>query len=267
MSVYIFTGLVPEAERKWKIGQLQLAPCGPMDRVEEKLFSQPPTFVKPENQQQTNTCAANAGTTCLEKLAYIQSGEMVQLSRNYAYARGQKLCGLWGQDKGITLSGCVAAMKGGLPLEELWPFTGVYQPHIPNNIDEAALAYKLTSTIDVERRGYDGFREVIGQNIGSVLMACSWPLQRWSGNVIEAYQPQGSGGHAIAAVALSTKRDSRQRPYVWVANSHAGDPWLLWSPDAIDQVIQRDEWGSTGLTDMVTPKPRKFDWSRESFFS
>jgi len=271
MSVYAFTGLVPEVGSTWRQGQLTL-PVAAAERVEETLFAEPPSWMRIENQLQTNTCAANSGSSCMEKLAYMRTRNVVQLCRNYLYLRGQQKCGLAGRDQGCTLGGIIRAMREcGCCEESLWPFVGSYQTNVPAGCDEAAQQYKVIQTLDVEQHGYNGYRDVIGQNIGSVLMATSWPVRLWDGYIVEEYQPQGSGGHAIAALFLSNKKDATGRPYVWVANSHSVNAqrggWMLWSPKALDSLVQRDSWGITGVTDMSTPKPRAFDWSKESFFA
>jgi len=201
----------------------------------------------------------------MEKLAYMLGGSVVQLCRNYLYIRGQQLCGIRG-DSGCTLGGIIAALKKfGVCPEELWPFTATYQTRIPDGCDEAAQAFRATKTLDVESSGYNGFRTVLGQNIGAVEMACCWPLNLTDGYIVQQYEPQGSGGHAIAALFLSDRLDGRGRPYVWVANSHSTEAqhggWMLWSPTAIDQLIESDEWGSTGITDMTVPAPREVDWA------
>lgn len=271
-GVFTFTGLVKEVNPTWRANQVSIAPCSPMDRVAETLFAEPPSWVRIENQRQTNTCAAHAGSSCMEKVEYLATRQLTQLSRNYLYLRGQQACGLAGRDQGCTLGGIIRAMTtNGCCEEDLWPFNGTYQQSIPAPCDEAAAKRKVTKTLDVEARGYDGFREVLGQNIGAVLMATSWPLRMLNGYIVEDYAPQGAGGHAIAGLFLSDKRDNRQRPYVWVANSHditaQKQGWMLWSPNALDSLIQSADWGVTGITDMLTPKPRAFDWGTESFFS
>lgn len=257
-----FTGLVAEtsAERRiWRDQQIQLPPMA--GEVKEQLFDKPPSWLRLEDQSATNTCAAHGGSTCQEGIYYAKTGEVMQFSRNYIYARGQQQCGLFGRDVGCTLGGIVSALKKyGAPPESMWPFSGTYQTQIPRGCDEAAAANKVTHTIDIESLGYDGYRSVLGQNIGKVLMATSWPVRTWNGNVVERYQPLGRGGHAMAAMWLSTRRDNRGRPYVIVINSHANLPVMLWSPDALDELTRASEWGVTGLTDMSTPAPREVDW-------
>jgi len=262
-----FFGLEKDPECKYRDALEPLPVCG--DPVEETLFDSPPAWMRIEDQGPTNTCAANSGTSVLEKLAYMKSGVPVQLCRNYLYARGKQIANISG-DNGCTLYGIQQAMKHhGCPPEEMWPFTKRYQPNIPPGLDEAAAQYRATKFLDTES-GYKAFRAVIGQNIGAVEFACSWPVAFDSGYVVEEYDERGRGGHAIAALFLSSKLDAKGQPYIWVANSHGEtaqrNGWMLWSPTAIQQVCEEDEWGCFGVTDMNTPAPRRVDWVKESPF-
>lgn len=263
----VFTGLVSETKderRTWRDQQVQLPPMSAAN-VKERLFDTPPSWLRIENQRQTNSCAPHAGSTCGEGMYFAATGQVVQLCRNYLYIRGQQKCGMRG-DTGCTLGGIIAAMKEfGVCPESLWPFNGTYQTSIPRGCDEQAKLCRVTHTLDVESLGYEGFRLTIGQNIGTVLMATSWPLRLWDGYVVEQHQPQGRGGHALAGMFLSSRLDGNGRPYIWVANSHdvtsgkAG--WQLWSPRAIQTLIETSQWGCTGITDMSTPTPRNVDWT------
>ncbi len=263
----VFTGLVAETRDErftWRDQQVKLPPMSAAN-VREKLFDTPPSWLRIESQKSTNSCAAHAGTTCAEGIFFAKSGQVEQLCRNYLYIRGQEKCGMRG-DVGCTLGGIIAALRDyGVCPESLWPFTGTYQTNIPRGCDDQAKRCRVTHTLDVESMGYEGFRLAIGQNIGTVLMATSWPLRLWDGYIVEQHQPQGRGGHALAGMFLSSRLDGNGRPYVWVANSHdvtsgkAG--WLLWSPRAIDSLIETSQWGCTGITDMSTPAARNVDWT------
>ena len=261
----IFTGLLPESaedRQLWRSQQGGMPVCAGRE-VEETLFAEPPSWMVINDQGQTNSCAPQAGTSCAEKNVRMQTGEVVQLCRNFLYWRGQQLCHIRG-DNGCTLGGIIAALREGVCLEKFWEFNQTYQQEPPAACREN-LDYRAAATIDVESRGYDGFRTVIGQNIGSVLMAYTYPCNFWQGYIVERYQPTGNGGHAVAGMFLAERKDASGRPYVWVGNSHSTAAqrkgWQLWSPTAIDELIERDEWGCTGITDMETPEPREVDWA------
>lgn len=264
-----YTGLVeetPEQMTEWKSQQIWLPPCAGKE-VEETLFDEPPKFMRVENQQRTNMCAAHAGTSCIEKLEYMLTGVMIQRSRNYVYAKAQHYCGLYG-DQGVTLGSIIKALKiNGAPPEEMYPFTGTFNPRIPKGCDEEAAKCRVTATIDVESGGYDAVRTVCGQNIGAVLFATSWPIGYSNGYIVERYIPFGRFGHARAWIVLSSRKDSLGRPYVWAVNSHSEDAqymgYELWSPTAIQESIDEGRWGNTGVTSMTTPEPQEVDWKGE----
>lgn len=263
-----FTGLLIEspadiAARMSK--QIAMPVCAPTVMVAEKLWSDPPPFVRIENQQQTNMCAAHAGTSCIEVDWYQATGEMVQRSRNWLYAYAQQKCHLFG-DQGVTLGSIIATLQqDGCPPEDLYPFKGYFSDQIPAGIRAEAEKCKVLQTIDVRSGGYNSVRTVIGQNLGAVLIATYWPIQYSQGYVVERYVPLDRFGHARAWLALSSRLDGQGRPYVWCANSHSTAAqfhgWELWSPQAIDEQLSRDTWGTTGITSMTTPAPREVDWT------
>lgn len=261
-----FTGLIPEDPAVLSLRlaeQIEMPVCA--GSVDEKLWDEPPSWNRIEYQRRTNMCAVNAGTTAAEVIEYQKTGQLVQRSRNYLYARSAKYCGIY-SDSGRTLGSVIQAFKqDGCPPEDMYPFDGSYNPRVPAGCDKAAQEFKLTTTIDVRSGGYNSVRTLIGQNMGTVLMASYWPFRYWDGYRVERYQPTGSQGHAEAFVFLSSKLDANGRPYVWLANSHSEQAqhngYSLWSPDAIDELLSGDTWGITGLSDMTTPQPREVDWT------
>jgi len=262
----IFTGLVDEtvaqiAERLSR--QIPMPVCA--SKVKEQLFADPPSFVRIENQQRTNMCAAHAGTSVIEVVGFQVTGEMVQRSRNYLYAKAQTYCGLYG-DRGVTLGSIVKALEtDGCPPEELYPFRGQFDSRIPPGADEAAKACRVTATVDVRSGGYQSVRTLIGQNMGTVLMASYWPIEYSSGYIVERYRPEGNGGHARALLSLASRLDANGRPYVWCANSHDVSAqfhgWELWSPTAVDELLDGDTWGATGITGLTVMQPQEVDWT------
>lgn len=262
-----FMGLVPEtpeqrAERLSR--QIPLPVCAGKE-VAEKLWDEPPQWNRVEFQSRTNMCAAHAGTTVVEVCCFQKTGAMIQRSRNYLYARAQQICGLFG-DQGVTLGSIIEALqKHGVPPEESMPFNGTVNVRIPAGCDDEAAKCKVTATIDVHTQRYNAVRTIIGQNMGAVLMATEWPMRYSNGYIVEHYSTAGSFGHARAWIALSSKLDRSQRPYVWCANSHGTDSqyhgYELWSPDAINEHLSGDQWGSTGVTGLSVIEPREVDWA------
>jgi hypothetical protein len=257
-----FMGLIQEspAELADRLSQqIAMPACAAV--VTEKLWDKPPAAFVNSDQQSTNMCAVNAGTSAMEVVGYQINGKMIQRSRNWLYRESQKRCGIYG-DRGVTLGSVIqAGREVGVCREDIYPFRGYFDINAPAGCSEDAATFKITATIDVHSGGYNSVRTVIGQNLGCVLMATYWPIIHANNYLVEQYRPQGNAGHARAYLFLSSKLDSKGRPWVWTANSHADLPWELWSPDAIDQQLEDDPWGTTGITGLSVIEPREVDWA------
>ncbi len=261
-----FTGLLHESSADIAARLSQQLALNPafLGTVEEKLWDQPPVENRIEDQGSSSTCAANAGTSCGEWVWFLAAGEMVQLSRNYLYAKAGDFDGTH-RDVGRTLGSIIKAMQGGVCREDLMPFTVPPTVQIPSGAEADAITRKVTHTIDVRSGGYSSVRTVIGQNMGAVLIGTYWPMRYDSGYIVERYQPTGRSGHARAWLFLSSVLDAQGRPYVWCANSHSTmaqhNGYELWSPEGIDELLRNDPWGCTGITAMTTPQPQEVDWT------
>jgi hypothetical protein len=87
--------------------------------------------------------------------------------------------------------------------------------------------------------------------------------------VVESF-PGGGGGHAIALLSLSERKDNDGRPYVWMCNSWGANwgnnGWSEWAPKAIEQMCRHRYTVPIGVSDMPNAKPREFtldDWKRK----
>lgn len=263
----IFTGLLLEtdAEIAARLAEQIAMPVSAGLEVPETLFDVPPEWNRIENQSQTNTCATNAGTSVMEVVWYQATGELLQLSRLYLYAKAGVYCGI-STDRGRTLGSVIkAGQLDGACLEAIMPFTVPVTTRVPAGADQDAAQRKIAHTVDVRTGGYNAVRTLIGQNMGAVLMATYWPIQYVDGYIVERYKPTGNGGHARAWLFLASKLDSQGRPYVWCANSHSTSAqrggYELWSPTAVEECLRGDPWGITGITAMTTPKPHVVDWA------
>ena len=262
-----FTGLVPEtgAERADRLSQqIQLPPCAGKE-VKETLFAEPPSWNRIESQVRTNMCAVHAGTTGIEVIDYQITGQVRQRSRNFLYAKAQTYCGIYG-DRGVTLGSVIKAGRlDGCCLEDLHPFTGVFNPKIPAGCEDDAAKCKITATIDLHSGGYSTVRTLIGQNMGVGLMVTDWEIEYEQGYIVEHYRPLGNAGHARVWLFLAAKVDRQGRPYVWTANSHSKlaqhNGYELWSPTAIDEHLATDRWGSTGISGLSVIEPQEVDWA------
>ena len=235
----------------------------------ETLLRSPPFEVRTEQQGRTNSCCGHAMSSVLEWVAYLATGNMLQLSRAYAYRRAQLMTGIQG-DAGAQIRGGVeAAMKFGCPPETVMPWTGQYQPYIVEGADEAAKPFKSAS--QTPTMDYKTARAFLGQRIGGILFGMTWEPAHFSGVVPEPYIGNRMGEHALAAIALSTKVDGSGQPFIWVLNSHGPESgykgWFEYSPKAWDGFIRASVHGAWGLSDMKELKPRPIDPDKDRMFA
>ena len=269
IAVGDFTGLIPEppdvVEQRLS-EQVGLSVSSSDIPFEEKLWDEPPPFMRIESQGSTNECAAHAGTSCAELVWFQATGELLQFSRNFLYAKAGVYDGSR-VDNGRTLGSIIKAGKNdGFCKEELFPFRGVAEFNPPAAAIADAKQRTITKTIDVHTGGYDAVRALLGGNMGSVLQATFWPIVYNQGYMVERYQPMGRGGHARAWLFLNSRKDSKGRPWVWCANSHGTaaqhNGWELWSPTAVQEALDNDPWGITGISAMSGELvPQDIDWS------
>lgn len=260
-----FTGLIPDtpeqlAERK-SLEKPLPAVC--FSTENETRLSRIPSWVKFDDQRQMNSCAGHGGTTALEKIAYNLIGRPQQLSRLFLYAEGQKRCGIRG-DNGCALYGIVkAAMEVGVAREEVQPY-GPYQTKFSEAVYQDAANWRLKKTLKLDL-GYNSYRAILGQNIGSILVGTMWPIEIQNGYV-RSYRRHGGGGHAYAAMFLADTADANGRPDVWFVNSHQGNFAFKGSATFVEEMQGEDHFGNVGFTDMDVPAPRKIDYFAEGNF-
>lgn len=227
-----------------------------------------PDWCHKENQGPINSCAANAGTTCVEGIGYLVNGSTDQLSRWFAYIQGTRACGMFPADAGCTLDGIAEALRvTGVPFEKTVPYPkGGYdrsRTRFSEEVFAEAALRRMAKTVDVSG-GYDAWRAALGQGIALVLLGVNWPFEYTTRNGYKYgnhYRPRGRAGHAIAGVSLAQTTDTRGRPDLWIANSHLGDEVYLVSATWVDELQAANPFGNIGLTDLSEPTPRRMDWT------
>jgi hypothetical protein len=236
----------------------------------EEVSIDPRQFMKVENQGSVGSCQGHSISSCVEWCyAIATGGEKLQLSRAYGYYETQRLDGITG-DRGSTIEGGVKlATQYGICREELWPYSGRYEPTRPRPIEELradAAQYKIGKTYSL--KSYDAIRTFLGSGQGAVHLGITWNSSVDSGSV-NSYSGAGGGGHAIGLYALSTKKDSSGRPWLWMMNSWGGSwgqsGWSEWSPNAVSQMMAARWSVFIGVSDMPNLTPRKFtveEWKR-----
>ena len=228
----------------------------------------PRKVLKCENQGAVGSCRGHSGSTGCEWIRTLATREIgVQLSRAMMYFETQRVDSITG-DRGSTIMGGVKLLRDvGICREELWPYPGRYDNNRPANwqavLDDAA-KHKVTTSNRCT--SYDGVRAWLGSGQGYVDCGIPWS-SAYARPVVESFSG-GNGGHAIALIYISERKDRSGRPYIWMFNSHGKssgvDGWSEWSPAFVDAAIKSRSGVFVGLSDMPNVAPRKVDWVQSS---
>ncbi len=264
-----FTGLLPEtADQKaaWRSSLSPMPVCAPGDLVDETLWREFPPHLTIRQQGATNSCAGHGTVHAAMQAAYMQSGQRYDLSPWWCYVQAQRYGGNIGRDAGAYLGGACKAVKAvGIAPAKLAPNTQRYYTDFSDEAERAAKEVMVLHTIDIERGGYEALRLLLGQQMGAGVFAVNWPLSFSGEGDVETYRG-GPYGHAMAWVALSERKDDQGRPWVWCANSHPTHTKYEMSPTAVEQIIQRDEWGCWGVSTMTVMRP-VVDWRKRELMA
>lgn len=219
---------------------------------------------KTENQGQIGSCQGNGLTSCLERLHYVKTKEIIQLSRIFAYLATQKLDGLLGQDQGSTISrGIELAIKYGVCLENLTGYPNSYPNKstrdkiLTTSNYEAGKDYQAKSSWKVPS-SVENCADFIGGG-GAISYGIVWyqgiiPKDR----IVREFNPRGKkilGGHANAA--LGYEEDLR----IIGMNSHGDGPYWI-TPEAWIQMLKHNQTSAIGL--MGSQEPVPVDWVKDN---
>jgi C1A family cysteine protease len=245
-----------------------------MDPRTSKLADQ--GFLQVEDQQQQSSCVGNSVTDCGEFAHAFACGEVIQLSRQYAYIASQMENNIR-TDGGATLEGSGRAFIKGFPLESVAPYTGNRYPgwsYITAEMKRQA-AYKLMS--HTEMHAADHCKQFIGSQVGIVHIGIPWGgfMQPDSNGCIRSFNPGfRNGGHALVFVGYIPDSDIGQNSgsgyWFLMKNSHSKrygkQGYAYISPKAVDQMIAHNQTSMYGRSDMDSPRPRpiKIDFSKTS---
>jgi len=228
----------------------------------DEITLDPRQILKTENQGSQGSCRGHSGSTGAEWIRVIATHEFpFQLSRAMMYYETQRVDNIRG-DRGSTIMGGVKVLRDvGLCREDLWPYPRSYDPTRPTNwaavVADAAI-HKVTTANQM--KSYDGVRAWLGSGQGYVDCGISWS-SAYAQPIVERYSG-GNGGHAIALITLSKRKDNQGRPYVWMLNSHGNgsgvNGWSEWSPSFVESAIRSQNNAFVGLSDMPHIKPRSF---------
>ena len=216
------------------------------------------------NQMSVGSCQGHALTTVMEWVYDIATGTAdTQLSRAAAYYLSQSDDGIVGDNGSCVGTGVNRAIKFGIGEEKYWTYSGKYDPRKPATYDqyvESALKYRIGS--QHKMTSYDGVATFLGAGLGGIEIGIGWNSS-CDRALIESYSTRGGGGHALAFIALSERKDSSGKSWVWMANSWGtgwgNKGWAEVSPAAVQQMLSSRNTVMIGLSDMPNIKPRSFD--------
>jgi C1A family cysteine protease len=203
-----------------------------------------------KDQQQLGACSGFSRSTCEEVLNYIKTnGDSTVLSAMFAYLTNQKCCNCFGADNGATIAGsCQAASQYGICLEQTFPYTGHYTTKIPTQAVSEGKQHLinshavLTSYNDAFQYLASGTGVIqIGIPVGDAFQNCSATL---TADNAQQDMSNPEGGHALAIVGYTTRKDNQGRNYLILVNS--------WST----------QWGNNGTVEV---EPACFDlWTNSN---
>jgi len=214
-----------------------------------------------ENQGSQGSCGGCARTYCLELGIKHQTGDIVQLSKQFAYITAQMEDGIVG-DMGSTISGNARAALKGTCLEKWFPYTGRYTRKIPQEAYDHAKDYILNSHVTC--RSYDDVFRFLGLGLGGVQIGIDWTVND-SAEPLQTYNSRGSGGgHSVSFLDWSPITDGDGRRFLRMFNSW-GKGWgdngtRLIAPRAIEQMLQHRNTVMIGFSDLKDLKPRRISW-------
>lgn len=231
----------------------------------------PRPWHKIENQSSMGSCQGHALASVCEMAYHIATGEVTQFSNMFAYLATQKIDGLLGRDSGSTINGgrkC-AQQYGMCPLEVFpYPNPVRYSSRIPDAAWDAAKPFRIRSHAFC--RNYSDVYEYLASGQGGVEIGISWGLRPDSNGIVQRFQT-GGGGHAVAFLGYSKRKDSTGRNYLWLANSWSrswgNNGWAEVAPKVVDDMGRHRYTVMIGMSDLTTPKPRPVDWVKESVFT
>ena len=245
------------------------APFVAMAGSVELIAIDPRKAIQIPNQAQMGSCVGNATTTAMEWCHIIQTRTFeTQLSRMHCYVESQRLSGMSPGDRGSTVSGAVKLAKTtGVPEESFWPYPKSYSATRPSNwqaLLENAAKYKIGQSYNMT--SYEGIATFLGAGQGGVVIGIGWNSSV-NRAVVESYSG-GGGGHALAFIALSERKDSSGRNFIHMANSWGtswgNKGWAEVAPKAVEQMLATRNTTMIGISDMPNASPRKVDWLKDS---
>lgn len=219
---------------------------------------------KTENQARLGSCNGVAGASALERLRFVFTGEIVQLSDIYCYVGSQEIGGLLGVDQGSRPTDFIKLAQQGVPLESLTGYPAAYpssaqikQILSPAN-RKAGIPYKAKSVCVFRKDASpESIRQFIGGG-GAVTFGIKWYSLIPSSRIVQQYVPPGGrlGGHANAILGYEANGD------LIGVNSWGDGPYRI-KPKALEQMLR---YPGNVFVGLMGNEGTPVDFSSESIF-
>jgi hypothetical protein len=225
----------------------------------EEQSLDPRQLIRIESQLRMGSCAGHSLSSNLEWIYCIATrGQIVQLSRMAGYILAQDVSNIRTDSGSTVTAGVQVALQKGLPEEKFWPYPSSYNRTKPNNDwQKNAEQYRIARAVEIT--SWEQWKTWLGSGQGGIHTGISWG-NSMNRAVVDSFVP-GGGGHSVAALCLSERKDAAGEPYSWIANSWSesfgNKGWQEWSPTAVRQMLRHQFTTFVGLSDMPAVKVRE----------
>jgi len=207
----------------------------------QETLKKPSEWLRVEDQNGFGSCQG-ATLSSVGEVAYYNAtkGEIIQLSKWFAYVGTQLLDGIRG-DQGSTISGgAKLAEKYGLCPESDYPYPDRYTQRITDYQYQAAEKYKLKKFVRMQ--SVDDVYKWLDAGLGAISFGVRW----------------GNGGHAVAGIQRNPGSGIR---LINSWGTHWGDNGFFdWTERELAGYLRDNYTEAIGMTDMSEVKPREYEW-------
>lgn len=261
-----FTGYDPLIEDRDSIANQSTPMSFRLTDFQAPIEIDPRPMMRHDKQGNMGSCQGFSLSNATEYLWALAVGSFSndrQFSALYCYLESQRLDNLLGADRGSTIgSGLKVAKDIGICPESLLPYRTPYPANartlITDQLRAAGSQYKIRSHTWLE--SYNDVFKYLASSSGAVHTGTVWNNSFYSTNgVLESVSLRNGGGHATAWLGYSSRKDRSGRNYIWRLNSH-NDSWTELAPSVIDALFKDKYTSIVGISDLITPGPRKPKW-------
>ncbi len=197
-----------------------------LDRVPKKVDLRG-LMTTVENQEHTNSCAANAVAGAYEYLVKRHLDEDYDVSRLFIYFNGRAELSDEIEDEGMTIEGAIEGLrKFGAPSEESWPFDPELVNEQPSDEAYEEASQFLVEDVAVVPTDLSAWKQALAEGypiIFGLALFESFDKQRKPGLVPMPSRKESGreshGGHAMLCVGYS------EPDQVFVVRNSWGDDW------------------------------------------